>query len=379
MSIARIQTHSDALIEMLDSHCKPLINTVALARCKNALSTGQLFQQFRALLSKPLKRLTDLRAPVHRAKATVLMRGFVGRRALATQRPSWATEHRGAFSLTELLVILAMLAFGCALMAPALARTKTNGHGIGCLNNLRQVMGAWKMYAEDHSDQVANNFGFYGTLSTVSSEIYPNWVSDVISWYGVDGMNTNFALLKLVGQLAPYLNGKVSVFKCPADTYLSAAQRRTGWTARPRSVSMSSVFGRSSPTDPNDSTARGLNPLLPQFAQYLKLPRVPKPSKTWVVLDEHPDSINDGYFVVPPNALSWGDIPASYHNGGCGFAFADGHSEIKKWLSTTSKFPVRYFYYQPPSFDPAGRLDLQWCLERTGYTDANTGRPAYGY
>jgi len=29
---------------------------------------------------------------------------------------------------------------------------------------------------------------------------------------------------------------------------------------------------------------------------------------------------------------SWEHLPASYHNGACGFTFADGHSEIKKWL-----------------------------------------------
>src|SRR5260221_8637883 len=130
-------------------------------------------------------------------------------------------------------------------------------------------------------------------------------------------MNTNTFLLR-VGQLAPSLNGNISVFKCPADNYLSSLQRRVGWTARTRSISMSSVFGRFSAADANDPTARGLN-WLPQFAQYLTLPRVPKPSKTWVVLDEHPDSINDGWFIVTPGAYNWGDIPASYHNGGCGF------------------------------------------------------------
>src|SRR5258706_564204 len=113
-------------------------------------AVGQLFQfqQFAGLRGKPLKRLTDLRAPLHRAEATVLMRGGEEARAFATHRPSWATEDRSAFSLTELLVVLAMLGFGCTLMAPALARTKVNGHAIGCLNNQRQVMGAWKMYAE---------------------------------------------------------------------------------------------------------------------------------------------------------------------------------------------------------------------------------------
>jgi prepilin-type processing-associated H-X9-DG protein len=51
---------------------------------------------------------------------------------------------------------------------------------------------------------------------------------------------------------------------------------------------------------------------------------------TWVLLDENPASINDGWFVCDPRGTSWVDVPATYHNGATGFAFADGHSEIKK-------------------------------------------------
>jgi prepilin-type processing-associated H-X9-DG protein len=65
----------------------------------------------------------------------------------------------------------------------------------------------------------------------------------------------------------------------------------------------------------------------------------PGPSRTFVLLDEREDSINDGYFVVdmagyPDRPSSWKivDYPASYHNNAGGLSFADGHSEIKKWV-----------------------------------------------
>ena len=74
------------------------------------------------------------------------------------------------------------------------------------------------------------------------------------------------------------------------------------------------------------------------YKQWLKLTQVPRPAKTWLMMDEHPDSINDGYFINNPSGTAWQDIPASYHNGACGFSFADGHSEIKKWKSATSKY-----------------------------------------
>jgi prepilin-type processing-associated H-X9-DG protein len=93
---------------------------------------------------------------------------------------------------------------------------------------------------------------------------------------------------------------------------------------------------------------------------------VPSPAMTWLTVDEHPDSINDAFFIVGMNASQWGDLPASYHNGACGFSFADGHAEIHKWLSATSKYPVKYAFSVRP-FDAAGRLDYQWYKERTGY------------
>jgi hypothetical protein len=115
------------------------------------------------------------------------------------------------------------------------------------------------------------------------------------------------------------------------------------------------------------------------YLQFIKQTSVPKPAKTWLVIDEHPDSINDGYFINNPQFNSWQDLPASYRNGACGFSFADGHSEIKKWLSWRSKFPVKFSYPNPPpNFDALGRLDFAWYLERTGFIDTS-GRPAFGY
>ena len=88
---------------------------------------------------------------------------------------------------------------------------------------------------------------------------------------------------------------------------------------------------------------------------------------TWLTVDEHPDSINDGFFIVGVNAGQWGDLPASYHNQACGFSFADGHAEIHKWRSRTSVYPVKYTFSVRP-FDAEGRKDFQWYKDRTGYT-----------
>jgi prepilin-type processing-associated H-X9-DG protein len=85
---------------------------------------------------------------------------------------------------------------------------------------------------------------------------------------------------------------------------------------------------------------------------------------------------------MDPDASNWTDIPGSAHNGACGFAFADGHSEIKKWQSAASRYPVIFLSWQGGirrPFDATGRSDFAWFLERSGFIMANSGIPRYGY
>ena len=52
----------------------------------------------------------------------------------------------------------------------------------------------------------------------------------------------------------------------------------------------------------------------------------------WVLIDENPAGLNDAAFAFGMAAPAWFDLPGTYHNWGCGFAFADGHSETHRWL-----------------------------------------------
>ena len=127
---------------------------------------------------------------------------------------------------------------------------------------------------------------------------------------------------------------------------------------------MNALFGRSN-NDPNDNTARGASwAFNGMYRQFIKLTDVVEPAKTWLTLDEHPDSINDAFFITDPNVNNWQDIPASYHNGACGFSFADGHAEIRKWLSQSSMYPVDFVYGPNKPFDDLGRQDMAWYAER---------------
>jgi prepilin-type processing-associated H-X9-DG protein len=286
-----------------------------------------------------------------------------------------------AFTLVDLLVLLAMVGIGALLLVPAMARTKPNSKAIQCLNNLRRFTAAWGMYPGDNSDRVPNNYGAADTINAIQNGRLDNWANNIMTWGAnpnslYDQSNTNVPWLAN-GPLGSYLSHTISVFKCPADNYLSAAQVNAGFLSRNRSISMNAVFGRFS--SGNDSTAQGLNWGFPQFVQYLRQSRVPKPDKTWLVLDEHPDSINDGLFINNLSSSSWLDIPGSLHNGGCGISFVDGHSEMRRWLSPASIYRVQYYSPNPRFFDPLGHSDFNWYLEHSGWVYASTGEGAFGY
>jgi prepilin-type N-terminal cleavage/methylation domain-containing protein/prepilin-type processing-associated H-X9-DG protein len=263
---------------------------------------------------------------------------------------------RGGFTLIELLVVIAIIAILAGLLLPALAKAKQKAMGIQCMNNLKQLQLAIVMYSGDNNDIYPPNRGGYAFDKNA-------WVTGVEDWNTAPDNITPSYLTD--GAIGPYVAKNLGVFKCPSDKELAKNGTRL------RSVSMNNFIGN--PPAPQDGTSAALHP---GFRVYLKATQIQNPSMTWVLLDEHPDSINDGFFDVTmgsPTAttLQWDDIPASYHNGACGFSFADGHSEIHKWLGSNTKQPIRK---QSPcslsgrSFSGVSNpdfLDLRWIQDRS--------------
>jgi prepilin-type N-terminal cleavage/methylation domain-containing protein len=278
------------------------------------------------------------------------------------------------FTLIELLVVIAIIAILAAMLLPALAKAKVSAQGVQCMNNGNQMMKAWIMYAGDNNDKCVNNYGVTQSEGAATDGKYNTWCSDVMDWYAVaNSEDTNTALLRL-GLLGQYMAGSVQSYKCPADQYLSSAQTQAGYTARVRSYSMNDFLGLFS--DGPDNTYQGKNEFNTGWPQYLKTASIPQPANIYCFLDEHPDSINDAYFdtgtqQAPSDATpTWdgSDVPASYHNAACGFAFTDGHSEIHKWLNPKTVTPIDPSANDPvTSYTPPGPggasgsyVDRQW-------------------
>lgn len=261
---------------------------------------------------------------------------------------------RGAFTLIELLVVIAIIAILASLLLPALAKAKTKAQGISCMSNLRQIGLAWRLYADDHNETLVAAEDL-----TPNPKGRPNWFSGWINFAPNSRVNWDITADLVKSPLWPYCGNSAGIFKCPADKATVVVNGVK--TPRVRSNSMSQVFGNGSwlPTPP--------------YRTYAKMADMtdPAPSMVWVLLDEHPDSLNDAAFanqMVTADKLSSAhiiDFPASYHNGACGFSFADGHAEIKKWLDARTKAPAKYNGALALNVASPGNVDVLWFADRT--------------
>ena len=199
------------------------------------------------------------------------------RRACASRRSAHPLT---AFTLIELLVVIAIIAILAALLLPALSKARESARSTACLNNLKQLQLAWQMYADDHDDEVPNNF---------AASVGGVWRSSTNSWIGDSSVPQDKDTSRIENgsfHRGGY-NRNPRVYVCPSDK-----------TGRTRSYGLNANLGAPSwgHVVVNRSVA------------------IPEPARLFAFLDEHESGIDDGVFLMTPNqGDTWRNLPADRH------------------------------------------------------------------
>jgi prepilin-type N-terminal cleavage/methylation domain-containing protein/prepilin-type processing-associated H-X9-DG protein len=270
----------------------------------------------------------------------------------------------GGFTLIELLVVIAIIAILAGLLLPALSKAKAKAQGIMCMSNTKELMLAWRLYAEDSDDKVVEGYGSkYGYVGTSS-----------LDFDGANASNWDVNQDIAKGPLWEPCGKAAGVWKCPSDQSMvrpATGPRRGQLVSRVRSISMNNFVGGNGELAflsgwTQDGWPAGVWRVFRKQSEMID----PGPAMTWVFLDEREDSMNDGFWCTqmsgyPNLATTWiVDYPASYHNRAAGFSFADGHSEIRKWVDPRTVPVLKKNQSLPLNVSSPNNRDVLWLQDR---------------
>ena len=271
------------------------------------------------------------------------------------------------FTLFELLVVIAIITILAALLLPALNRGKLKAQGIQCMNCHRQLALAWRMYTEDNRELLLYASG---TMTNAEPGV---WMSGTLDYNPGNPSKWDPSVDIYQSPMWPYCGKNANLFKCPADRSYVVVNGQN--KPRVRTMVMNLYLGGSGGSGGGlfDDTAWQL------YKKYSDL-NLPGPEKVFVFVDEREDAINWGNFYTDMSgyptlstagnsaAYMLADMPGTYHGNGCGFSFADNHTELKKWRDSRTSPPLNkgsLIFDRHNETPSPGNPDVAWLQDRS--------------
>jgi prepilin-type N-terminal cleavage/methylation domain-containing protein/prepilin-type processing-associated H-X9-DG protein len=250
-----------------------------------------------------------------------------------------------AFTLIELMVVVAIIGILASLTLPALSGAQGRASRIACLSNLRQFGLALQLYAGDHNDYLVPN------LDGQNIRLGRTWVEGWLGLPGPDCTNTIYLQRSLLGR---YLQDP-GVWQCPSAEPLTLGRTTQ---ERVRTVSLNCFMG---------SPIRS-----PAATTYWRMGDIvrPSPAAALTFVDERVETINDGSFALhwafqesEPDTWTLRDKPGASHSRGANLAFADGHVEYRRWEDARTAKAPRDDVLMP------GNADILWLQQHATWRE----------